>query len=206
MKKSTLTVLALAGLISASSAFADDHGFYVLGGVGKVTGGDGGQSSIDNALGTAGGGGFSSSMDNPTVYRLQGGYQLNQNWAVEGGYLGSSNTNYSASGGNLPGTVTSSGSLSGWNVTGVGILPLANKFSLVGKLGVANMQESADVSAGNFSTSTGGSKTDATYGVGLKYDFNNATFIRADLDSYNIGNSNGSSRSTIGTINVGYKF
>jgi OOP family OmpA-OmpF porin len=60
------------------------------------------------------------------LYKLQTGYQLDRNWALEGGYLDSNNANYSASGGNLPGTVTSSASVSGWNLTGIGILPLSN--------------------------------------------------------------------------------
>jgi OOP family OmpA-OmpF porin len=206
MKKITFAVMTIAGLIGASPVFAADPGWYLLGGVGQTTGGDGGQSSVDNSLTSAGATGFSSNMDTPTLYKLEAGYQFNRNWALEGGYLGSSNTNYSALGGNLNGAATSSASFGGWNVTGVGILPLGSGFSLLGKLGVANMQESANVQGGGFSTSTNGSKTDATYGIGIKYDFSNAVFVRADLDSYNIGNSNASSRSTVGMIDIGYKF
>jgi OOP family OmpA-OmpF porin len=206
MKKITFAVMTIAGLIGASPVFAADPGWYLLGGVGQTTGGDGGQSSVDNSLTSAGASGFSSNLDTPTLYKLEAGYQFDRNWALEGGCLGSSNTNYSALGGNLSGAATSSASLSGWNLTGVGILPLGNGFSLLGKLGVANMQESANVQGGGFSTSTSGSKTDATYGIGIKYDFSNAVFVRADLDSYNIGNSNASSRSTVGMIDIGYKF
>jgi OOP family OmpA-OmpF porin len=206
MKKITLAVLVVAGSLSASTAFAADQGLYILGGVGRTTGGDGGQSSVDNALTSAGASGFSSNMDTPTLYKLQAGYQLNKNLAVEGGYLGSNNASYSASGGNLPGTVNSSASISGWNVTGVGILPLNDKFSLLGKLGVADMKESATAQGGGFSASTSGSKSGLTYGVGVKYDLTNALFVRADLDSYDIGNSNTSSRSTVGMVDIGYRF
>lgn len=206
MKKITLAVVAIASMACASTAIADDKGLYLLGGVGQTTGGNGGQSSVDSALTSAGANGFSSSMSTPTLYKLQAGYQIDRNWAVEGGYLGSNNSNYSASGGNLPGTVTSSASVSGWNLTAVGMLPLADKFSLLGKLGVADMQESATAQAAGFSASTSGSKTDLTYGLGVKYDFTNAVFARLDLDSYNIGNSNSSRRSTVGMIDIGYKF
>lgn len=209
MKKFTfvaVTMAGLAGLIGASPAFAADQGWYLLGGAGQATGGDSGQSSIDNALTSAGANGYSSNLNTPALYKLEVGFQLDRNWALEGGYLGSSNSNYSALGGNLFGAATSSASFGGWNLTGVGILPLGSGFSLLGKLGVANMQESANVQGGGYSFSTGGSKTDATYGLGIKYDFGNGVFLRADLDSYNIGNSNTSSRSTVSMIDIGYKF
>lgn len=206
MKKFTLAVVAFAGLAGAATASAADQGLYLLGGIGQVVGGDGGQSAVDNSLTSAGASGFSSNMNTPTLYKLQAGYQLNKNWAVEGGYLGSNNASYSASGGNLPGTVTSSASVSGWNFTGVGIVPLADKFSILGKVGVADMQESSNAQGNGISASTNGSKTGLTYGIGVKYDFTNAVFVRADLDSYDIGNSNSSSRSTVGMIDVGYKF
>jgi OOP family OmpA-OmpF porin len=206
MKKITVAAIAITGLLGASPAFAGDQGWYLLGGVGQATGGDSGQSSVDNAVASAGGPGFSSSMDTPTLYKLQAGYQLDRNWAVEGGYIGSNNENYTAAGGNLPGLVSSSASVSGWNLAGVGILPLADKFSLLGKLGIAAMQESATAQGAGFYASTTGSKTDVTYGIGVKYDFTNAVFVRADLDSYNIGNSNYSSRSTVGMIDIGYQF
>lgn len=209
MKNMTYVAASIAGLMcfaAVSPAFAADQGWYVLGGAGRSTGGDNGQTSVDNALSSAGATGFSSNLDSPTLYKLEAGFQLDRNWALEGGYLGSNNSNYSAVGGNLSGNATSSASLSGWNLTGVGTLPLGNGFSLLGKLGVANMQESANISGGGFATSTSGSKTDLTYGIGAKYDFGNGVFIRGDLDSYNIGNSNASSRSTVGMIDIGYKF
>jgi len=206
MKKFTFAVVTVAGLVGAAPAFAGDPGWYLLGGIGQTTGGDSGQSAVDNALTSAGASGFSSNLNTPTLYKLEGGYQFDKNWALEGGYLGSNNTNYSAVGGNLLAPATASASFGGWNLTGVGILPLGSGLSLLGKLGVANMQESATASGGGYSASTGGSKNDLTYGIGVKYDFSNAVFVRADLDSYSIGNSNASSRSTVGMVDIGYKF
>lgn len=206
MKKISFAVMTIAGLVGASPVFAADPGWYLLGGLGQTTGGDSGQSSLDNALTSAGASGFSSNLDTPTLYKLEAGYQFDRNWALEGGYLGSGKTNYVASGGNLSASATASGRLGGWNLTGVGILPFGNGFSLLGKLGVANMQESGTASGGGYSAATSGSKNDLTYGIGVKYDFSNAVFLRADLDSYSIGNSNASSRSTVGMIDIGYKF
>lgn len=206
MKKIILAATAIAGLIGVSTAFAGDNGMYLLGGVGKTIVGDSGQSSVDNVLASSGGGGFSSSMNAPILYKLQVGYQLDQNWALEGGYIGSRNVNYSASGGNLAGTITSSSRINGWNLTTVGALPLANGFSILGKVGLAAMQELATVRAAGFTDSTTGSNIHISYGIGAKYDLSNTVFIRFDMDRYNIGTSAASSNSTVGMIDLGYKF
>lgn len=205
MKKIILALMALIGLAGATTAFADDDGWYVLGAVGRPTGSDY-QSRVDNALIAAGGTGFSSSFSKATVYKLQLGYQINKNFAVEGGYLGSSNQTYSATGGNLGGTLTVSGNVSGYNLIAVGILPLANQFSLLGKLGVAGLQESVTATGGGFTVSVNGSKTDLTYGLGAKYDFTKEISMRLDLDSYNVGNSTSASRSNVWMVGAGYKF
>ncbi|MDE2118425.1 MAG: porin family protein, partial [Betaproteobacteria bacterium] len=205
MKKIALAVLAIAGLAGASTAFASDDGWYVLVGAGQPTG-NSDQSLLDNALIAGGARGFSSSLSKPTVYKLQAGYQINKNFAVEGGYLGSNNETYTATGGNLAGPVTASGNVTGWNLTAVGILPIANQFSLLGKLGVATIRDSATATGPGGTFSASGTKTDATYGLGAKYDFTNAVFVRLDVDSINVGSSASSSRSTVWTIDLGYKF
>lgn len=203
---------AIAGLFVAATmagisgaALAGDEGWYVLGGAGQLTSNNDKQI-LDNALTAAGGTGFSSSLSDPTVYKLQVGYQINKNFAVEGGYLGSNNETYTASGGNLVGPVSASASASGWNLTAVGILPIANQFSLLGKLGVADIRLSGTVTGPGGTASASGTKTDLTYGLGAKYDFTNAVFGRFDLDSYKTGSSTSSSRNTVWTLGVGYKF
>ncbi len=197
--------VAAAMTLVSGAALAADEGFYVLGGVGQVTGNND-KAVLDSALVSVGGVGFSSSLKKPTVYKLQAGYQINKNLAVEGGYIGSSNETYSASGGNLAGPVAASGKISGWNLTAVGILPVASKFSLLGKLGVAGIKTSVNVRGPGGTAAVGGSKTDLSYGIGAQYDFTDACFARLDLDSYKTGSSTSSSRSTVWMIDVGYKF
>ena len=208
MKKSNLQMVLAAGAlvasISAASA-ADVNGFYVLGGIGR-TFNNNDQSGLDNSLRAAGATGFSSSLGDPTIYKLQLGYQINPYFAVEGGYLGSSSETYTASGGNLAGPVSASVKIRGWNLNGVGVWPLGNGFSLLGKLGIADIRSSGNVSGPGGTFSASGSKTNATFGIGAKYDFSNNVFVRADVDSYDIGSSGSSSRSTIWLLDLGYKF
>ena len=205
MNRTLIAAMAVVGMANASIALADDVGLYVLGGIGQTTGSND-QSNLDNALRSVGAVGFGSTLSKPTVYKLQLGYQINQNFAVEGGYLGSSNENYTASGGNLAGPISASGSVKGWNLTGVGILPLVNNFSLLGKLGFASIKESVTVVGPGGAAAGSGNKTDLTYGIGAKYDFTSNIFARFDVDSYNVGNSASSSRSTVWMFDIGYKF
>jgi hypothetical protein len=206
MKNIVAAAAVIAGLMGASTAFAGEDGVYVLAGIGKPTAGDGGRSTIDGLVTAAGGAGFSSSMSTPTAYKLQIGFQLDENLALEGGYIGSQTVNYVATGGNLTGTVSSTSRISGWNLTGIGALPLGRGFSLLGKLGFANMQELAAAKATGFTDFTSGSKLDLTYGIGAKLDLAQGFFVRLDVDRYDLGSANASSRSTVAMLDLGYKF
>ncbi len=206
MKRMTLAAIAIVGLAGATAqtAFASDNGWYVFGEVGQAINNN--KSKLDNALTSLGYTGFASSENNVAVYNLNAGYQFNKNFALEGGYIASSHQNYSASGGNLPGTVTDSASVTGFDLSAVGILPLTGQFSLLGKLGVADMQNSATVTVAGLPSSSSASKTDLTYGLGAKYDFTDAVSMRLDWNSYNIGNSTSSTRYNVLGVGVGYKF
>jgi len=205
MKTITLAALAIAGLVCTTTTYAGDNGWYVLGGVGQTIGSNN-QSALDNALIASGANGFSSSMNKPTVYKLQVGYQLNPYLAVEGGYVGSNNETYTATGGNLSGSPSASASFDGGNLTAVGILPLVYQFSLLGRIGVADIRESATISGPGRSVSASGSKTALTYGLGARYDVTKTLFIQLDVDSYDVGSSTSSNRSTAWMIDLGFKF
>lgn len=215
MKKIAFALMTAAGLVS-TTVFADDEGWYVFAALGQPTG-NSDQSTLDNALTSVGAIGFSSTLSTPTVYDLDVGYQVNKYFAVEGGYLGSTSENYSAAGGNLLDPVSASAKVTGWTLVAVGILPLddqfsfmglplPDRFSLLGKIGVAGIKDTATVSGPNGTASVDGTKNDLTYGIGLKYDFNDTTSMRLCLDSYSVGASPASSRSSVWTVGVGYKF
>lgn len=205
MKSITLVIMAIASLIGATTAFASDNGWYLFGAVGQTTGSPITQL-LDHELTYVGKNGFSSRLSTPTIYNLYVGYQINQNVALEGGYIGSTNVTYAASGGNLAGPVTASARINGGTVAAVGMLPLAKQFSLLGKVGVAYMQVTATVTGLAGTPSVSGITTDITYGVGAKYDYSNAVSMRLNLDNLNIGSSSFSGRRNVWTVGVGYKF
>jgi opacity protein-like surface antigen len=210
MKKIVLASMAAIGLVCVTTAFADDEvsdnqGWYVYGAAGQ-TSGNGDQATLDNALTSVGGIGFSSSLSTPTVYNLDIGYQVNQNLAVEGGYIGSTDETYNAIGGNLVHPVSASARIAGWTLVAVGILPLDDQFSLLGKIGISGIKDSATVTGPNGTASADSTKNDITYGIGVKYDFTDTTSMRLCLDSYSVGSSTASSRSTVWTVGVGYHF
>lgn len=197
--------MAIVGLVVTTAAFADDEGWYVFGAAGQTTGGND-QATLDNALSSVGATKFSSNLSTPTVYNLDVGYQFIGNFAVEGGYIGSTDETYSASGGTLATPVNTSAHIRGWTLDAVGIWPVDNQSSLLGKLGVAGIQDKATVTGPVGSASLSGTKTDMTYGLGAERDFANDGLVRLDWDSYIVGDSASSNRSGVWTFGVGYKF
>jgi OOP family OmpA-OmpF porin len=206
--KKKIAILAIGLLVTtgmASVAVAADTGFYVMGGLGQQLDSST-KSNADAGLTSIGGRGFSSSVSEATVYRVQLGYQVNTNLAIEGGYIGTDDESYSASGGNVNGTIRLKQSVKAWNLTAVGLLPVADKFSLLGKLGYANVKASATITNPTISLNSNNTKNDFTYGIGAKYDITKEVFTRLDVDSYNIADSTSSSRTNVWMLNIGYKF
>lgn len=197
--------MAMSLLTVATVSFASDDGFYLTGGIGQDTN-DNTQANVDNVLVNAGGVGFNSSYTKPTVWKVQAGMQLNKYLALEFGPFGASNRNYTAQGGNLNYPITANGTTTGWDTMLIAMAPISSEFSLIGKVGVATIKNSATVSGGGISESQSQSKTDATYGVGAQYDFSNKVFGRISIDNYNIADSNAANRTTVVSIDVGVHF
>jgi len=108
--KKIITAVALVAASLSALAQAQSQGFYI--------GGGGNYSSINDTPEKANanfvsilGGTASTTMDTSvTSLRLVGGYKVNENFAIEVGYLNSSKFNLSASG--------TSGSSQAWKATG----------------------------------------------------------------------------------------
>lgn len=184
--------------------------WYVLAGAGKATGSID-QKLLDNEMSALGGSGFSSSFRMPASYVLQAGYQLNNNFAIEGGYFGLTNIAYAATGGNLTGTGTASSNITGWNLTAVGILPIDNHCILcpsgfLGKLGIAYIKDSANITNGGSHGSMDGTMLNTTYGIGAQYDVTKSAFWRISADNYSVGTAYISNRYLVWTIDAGYRF
>ena len=138
------------------------------------------RAKIDDARITSNllGGGFATPSivndDTDTGYKLFGGYKFNRNFAVEGGYFDLGRFGFTAT--TVPaGTLNGSIKLRGVNLDAVGILPITEKFSAFGRVGV-NYAEARDSFSGTGAvtvTNPNPSKRDTNvkFGAGLQYDF-----------------------------------
>ena len=204
--------LGLAVLAVACSPFAlaDDMGWY--------GGFNFGQSSakIDDAKITSNllGGGFASASvtndDSDTGYKLFGGYRLNKNFALEGGYFDLGKFGYTAT--TVPaGTLTGTIKLRGLNLDLVGIVPINEKFSAFGRIGL-NYAEARDSFSGTGSVTVlnpSPSKRDVNYklGLGIQYDFTPSLGMRVEAERYRIDDAVGS-KGDVDLVSVGllYRF
>jgi OOP family OmpA-OmpF porin len=86
--------------------------------------------------------------EDDTAFKIFGGYQFHRNIAAEVGYSMLLDKG--------PVEVTA------LEVVAVGMFPLANQFSILGKLGLANVEVETPVGSDD--------KTELTYGLGVQYD------------------------------------
>ena len=149
-----------------------------------------------------------SGEDTDTVLRLFGGYQFNDFFALEAGYvdLGELALDISTNVANSLGTINAAGTaiadVSGIDLTGVLMLPVHERVSLFGRLGVLAWQ--ADI-AGNVSgtvssagrragisetLSTDESGADLSYGFGALFGVTDTVSIRGGYSKYEIADIN----------------
>jgi len=102
--------------------------------------------------------------DEDTSIRLLGGYQVNKSIAAEFGYIDLG----SVAGGSAKGKA--------WDLVGVGSIPVADKFSVYGKLGFAWSEVKG------FGQNE--SSLELTYGVGASYDFSPTVAFRGEWQKY----------------------
>jgi OOP family OmpA-OmpF porin len=94
-----------------------------------------------------------------TGFKIFGGYQFHRNVAAELGY----------------GLLFDKGGLelTSLEAVAVGMFPLANQFSIIGKLGLAMLD-----------ASPGGDETELTYGIGAQYDVTRNLGVRLQWQRY----------------------
>jgi len=147
--KSIKSLLAVAALTVAGSAFAQQPSLSSV-----YVGGTLGQSEFKDGCN-----GVSDCDKKDTAWRILGGYQFHRNIAAELGY----GLMYDKSGVEVKAL----------EAVAVGMFPIANQFSIIGKLGLANI----DVNPGD-------DKTELTWGLGVQYDFSRNLGVRALWQRY----------------------
>ncbi|MES2386140.1 MAG: outer membrane beta-barrel protein [Pseudomonadota bacterium] len=186
-----LIALAVLGTVSSSWAIAQDEttGPYIGGNVGR-TRADFDNGSINRTLAGQGLTVRSTTEDNSgTGYKLFGGYQLNRNFAVEGGYFDLGKSSYTFN--TTPvGTFNGQTRVRGLNLDLVGMLPVTDRFSVLGRIGAAYAQSRANFSStGAVAANTTNPRrndTNLKVGLGMQYAITEALAVRAELERYRI--------------------
>lgn len=206
----TVAFAVLAACAGSTALAQDALGWYGGANIGRTN------VTIDDARITSGlaAGGFQtnsiSDRDKNTGYKVFGGYQLNQNFAVEGGYFDLGKFGYTAS--TTPtGTLSGNMRVTGLNLDLVGSLPLAERFSAFGRVGVNyartrdNFSSTGAVGVINANPSANG--TNYKLGVGLQYALSDAWSVRGELERYRVKDGVGN-RGHIDMASVGlvYRF
>jgi OmpA-OmpF porin, OOP family len=170
--KSTHILTALLVAATGACAHAEGQGLYLGGSVGGSDWSHGVNGIDGNSHGLTG--------------KVYGGYELSPRFAIEAGVA-------------RLGSVSDSSGRAGANaayVDGVGTLPLADKWSLIGRAGLARAQ---------FNGSTGkDSGTGLKLGAGVQYALTQATSLRAEYEHYHV-NGVYDSHANIGQFSVGVK-
>jgi opacity protein-like surface antigen len=91
----------------------------------------------------------------------------------------------------------------GWQVLGVGSVPITKNWGVFGKLGAHRWNQDL---GSNFS-SIRGTDPRPTYGLGLKYDFTGNFSVSGEWDRYQLGPANGARpESDIDLLSIGLKY
>lgn len=203
----TLAAFSGVSLVQA----ADDPAWYAGIGIGRsdVKRGSSWSQVTDAALLRSG---FTSNTlidSHDTAWKLYGGYQFNENFAVEAGYhdLGRfrgtavvSAPVASTPGGNW---VAYAGSLSA-----VGTYPVFNRFSIIGKAGLAVTRLKVDLPLpASFTPSA--TRVQPLLGLGVKFDFNKQFGLRGEFERFNNvgdGNRTGQTPINVWSVSAQYRF
>ena len=206
----TVVFVALAACAGFSASAQDASGWYGGANIGRTN------VTIDDARITSGlaAGGFKtnsiSDRDKDKGYKVFGGYQINQNFAVEGGYFDLGKFGYTAN--TTPaGTLSGNMRVTGLNLDLVGSLPLSQRFSAIGRVGFNyartrdNFSSTGAVGVINANPSENG--TNYKLGVGLQYALSDAWSLRGELERYRVKDGVGN-RGHIDMASVGlvYRF
>ena len=177
--------------MSTMTSMGPEAGWYVGGSIG--------QSKIDCSTGGVAG---VSCDDSDTAFRVLGGYQFNKYLGAELGYADLGKATISGAG------LSASVEAKAWDLVGVGRLPLADRFSLFGKLGM--YRADSDLSSNTpLIPASSDTNSDITYGVGAQYDFNKNLGVRAEWQQYKkVGSDSTGGEGDVDVMSIGvvYRF
>lgn len=194
------TVLLCLALGWAASAQAAEPGWYVLGFGGQTSASISQGEADDNLVAIFESAGLdvvdltSTLDDSDTGFGLAGGYQLNDNFAFEFAYVDLGSADYRALATVSDGTeqadadVQLESTADGPVVSVLGILPVGERFSVFGRVGIAllNAKGTARITLAGISdrVSQDEQKSDPLFGVGAEYSLGKHFAVRLAWDRY----------------------
>jgi OmpA-OmpF porin, OOP family len=166
---------AALAMLTATPAWSQDAGFYLGASIGQSKAKD----TCDDSAGF-------SCDDKDTAWKIFAGYQFNRHFAVEAGYTDLGEVTVSAASGtsSVRGTIE----LSAFELMAVGSFPVADRFSLYGKLGLyrAETEQRLQVTLGTLTVSDNKTEknADLTFGFGARFDITRNLGVRAEWQRY----------------------
>ena len=169
-----------AGLLLATgTALAQQEGrFYAGASFGQAEAND--FCSEARATAPFFGGSVASCDEKDTAFKFFLGYRVNPNFAIEGSYFNYGEVSFSGQLSGFP--ISASVEPTAFGVAAVGILPLGNRFSLFGKLGLLASEVDASVNVAGFPGSESESETGLHMGIGAMFDVSSSVAIRAEWE------------------------
>jgi OmpA-OmpF porin, OOP family len=160
-------LLLILGSLSAGTVIAQDTGFYVGGSLGIADG-----DACDNVT-TA----VASCDDKDNGMKLFGGYRFHPNIAGELGLVDLGEASSSGPFG------TARVETDGFQIAGLGVLPINPAFDVFGKIGLFMWDVSGSVPGGSVS----GDDTDFMFGFGGTWKFARQLGMRAEWERFDLG-------------------
>lgn len=128
--------------------------------------------------------------DNPFGWRVFAGYDLENNFAIEGSYVNSGEAKDDIDGTRIEAELTA------FTLSVVGLVPMGESSQLFGKLGYFD----GEIEASAFGFSAEDDEDGLTLGAGARFDLGNGIVIRGDVDWFD------TELDTLWTIGVGVQF
>jgi OOP family OmpA-OmpF porin len=207
--KSPAAMSLCLAVLFASSAAAAEPGWYLLGFGGEASAsGLSENEATQNLVDLFAGNGLevldstADIDDSDTAFGLGGGYQLNDNFALEFAYvdLGSANYSFAATiedsqGNQAEADVELESSADGPVFSALGMWPIGERFSLFGRVGFSLLKAKGTARVTIDGETAGGSqdsqKADPVFGVGAEYSFGKQFGLRLSWDRYlDVGTAN----------------
>jgi len=186
----TTALFALAAI--STPALSQETGWYAGLGIGQ-------SKANDACTGIVGPGIACDEKD--TSWKIFGGYQLNKNFGFELGYvqLGEATASFAGFG-------SATIETKGFELLGVGTIPITQQFSLYGKWGFFRWDVDFNDGTGLVGNASD-SGTDLTYGFGVQYSFTKNLALRGEWQRYlDVGEPNTTGKSDVDVLGVAIVF